>query len=178
MSPLLQQGLDDFLYPEPKELQRRLANETGPRFRQLNRAVVQLLDEFSLVAFTPLDIKDEERWEGRPSGQERLGQEAQWQWQKIGRERGRSGSRRKVRGMNGKRSTWQEVGGAVAGTAEIKMAWLGVAVAGTTEDQQAGLEPQAQGQPLPAATVLLGRQMPGMPPQPAQGGHKGGWPTQ
>jgi len=54
------QGLDDFLYPEPKELQRRLANETGPRFRQLNRAVVQLLDEFSLVAFTPLDIKDEE----------------------------------------------------------------------------------------------------------------------
>ena len=32
----------------------------GPRFRRLNAAVSQLLDEFSLVSFLPLDITDDE----------------------------------------------------------------------------------------------------------------------
>lgn len=32
----------------------------APRFRALNAAVAQLLDEFSLVSFLQLDISDEE----------------------------------------------------------------------------------------------------------------------
>lgn len=34
--------------------------QTGPHFRRLNDAVVQLLDDFSMVTFTPLDVSDEE----------------------------------------------------------------------------------------------------------------------
>ncbi|EFN59536.1 hypothetical protein CHLNCDRAFT_48498 [Chlorella variabilis] len=35
-------------------------NKTGPHFRRLNDSVVQLLDDFSMVTFTPLDISEEE----------------------------------------------------------------------------------------------------------------------
>ena len=52
--------LDDFLFPDPALLLNRLTMTTGPRFRALNKAVVSLLDEFSLVNFVPLDITDEE----------------------------------------------------------------------------------------------------------------------
>lgn len=53
-------ALDDFLIPEPRTLLGRLAESTGPRFTALNRRVVSLLDEFSLVSFVPLNIKEEE----------------------------------------------------------------------------------------------------------------------
>lgn len=52
--------LDDFLIPDPQLLLPQLAASTGPRFRQLNGAMGQLLDEYSLVAFLPLDIQDED----------------------------------------------------------------------------------------------------------------------
>jgi GTPase SAR1 family protein len=52
--------LDDFLFPDPTLLLNRLTMTTGPRFRALNKAVVSLLDEFSLVNFVPLNIADED----------------------------------------------------------------------------------------------------------------------
>lgn len=44
----------------PVSVLRSLSASTGPRFRRLNAAVASLLDEYSLVSFTPLDISDEE----------------------------------------------------------------------------------------------------------------------
>lgn len=44
----------------PAPLPRRLSESMAPRFRALNAAVAQLLDEFSLVSFLQLDITDEE----------------------------------------------------------------------------------------------------------------------
>jgi hypothetical protein len=41
-------------------MRHELDRQTGPAFRRLNDAVVQLLDDFSMVTFTPLDISDEE----------------------------------------------------------------------------------------------------------------------
>jgi len=58
----LQADVDEFLFPEPRMLLERLSASTGPRFAALNMAVGQLLEEFSLVSFVPLDITDEERW--------------------------------------------------------------------------------------------------------------------
>lgn len=36
------------------------AMQTGPAFARLNDAVIQLLDDFSMVTFTPLDVSEEE----------------------------------------------------------------------------------------------------------------------
>ena len=52
--------VEDFLVPDPGFLEARLAASTAPRFRALNAAVAQLLDEFSLVSFLQLDISDED----------------------------------------------------------------------------------------------------------------------
>lgn len=57
----MQKEIEEFLVPEPRHLLGRLTASTGPRFEALNRAVAALLDEFSLVSFVPLDIKDENR---------------------------------------------------------------------------------------------------------------------
>lgn len=61
LTPPMQRGLEEFLYPDSNQLLARLTASTGPRFRALNRSVAMLLDEFSLVSFVPLDISDEER---------------------------------------------------------------------------------------------------------------------
>ena len=53
-------AVEDFLIPDPGFLEARLAESTAPRFRALNAAVAQLLDEFSLVSFLQLDISDED----------------------------------------------------------------------------------------------------------------------
>lgn len=52
--------VEQFLFPDAQMLNDQLADTTGPRFRKLNRAMTQLLDEFSLVSFLPLDITDED----------------------------------------------------------------------------------------------------------------------
>jgi len=39
----------------------RLSSSTGPRFAALNAAIGQMLEEFSLVSFVPMDVTDEER---------------------------------------------------------------------------------------------------------------------
>lgn len=54
------EALESFRFPDPMEMRHELDKQTGPRFRKLNDAVVALLDDFSMVTFTPLDISDEE----------------------------------------------------------------------------------------------------------------------
>lgn len=51
---------DNFLFPDGAQLRRALDESTAPRFRSLNAAVARLLDDYSMVAFTPLDISDED----------------------------------------------------------------------------------------------------------------------
>ncbi|KAF5826743.1 GPN-loop GTPase [Dunaliella salina] len=55
--------VEEFLFPEPRILLDRLSASTGPRFAALNVAIGQMLEEFSLVSFVPLDINDEESME-------------------------------------------------------------------------------------------------------------------
>lgn len=57
----MQKHLDDFLIPDPPILLAALSASTGPRFRALNTAVAGLLEQYSLVSFTGLDITDEDR---------------------------------------------------------------------------------------------------------------------
>lgn len=52
--------LDSYLFPDALELRHALGESTGPRFSALNDVIVNLLDEFAMVSFTPLDIGDEE----------------------------------------------------------------------------------------------------------------------
>ena len=51
---------ESFLFPDSMHLRRALDEQTRPKFRSLNAAVAQLLDDFSMVAFAPLDNTDEE----------------------------------------------------------------------------------------------------------------------
>jgi hypothetical protein len=51
---------EDYLFPDAAHLRAALDASTGPRFAALNAAVARLLDDFSMVAFVPLDIGDEE----------------------------------------------------------------------------------------------------------------------
>lgn len=59
-APRAQEALDSFRFPDAAEMRHELDRQTGPAFRRLNDAVVQLLDDFSMVTFTPLDISEEE----------------------------------------------------------------------------------------------------------------------
>lgn len=49
--------LHRFFFPDPALLAERLSAETKPRFYRLNAALVQLIDEFDMVNFLPLNIK-------------------------------------------------------------------------------------------------------------------------
>jgi len=51
---------ESFLFPDASHLRHALDLQMGSRFLALNSAVCQLLDEYSLVTFTPLDVTDEE----------------------------------------------------------------------------------------------------------------------
>jgi len=53
--------VDDFVYPDSRDLLAGLAGSTGPRFRALNKVVADLVDGYGMVAFAPLDISDEGR---------------------------------------------------------------------------------------------------------------------
>lgn len=57
---LMQAALDEYLIPEASGLAQELDKNTSPGFRKLNRAVAQLMDEWSMVAFVALDYSDEE----------------------------------------------------------------------------------------------------------------------
>lgn len=54
------EALEPHLIPDALELRHALHAATGARFSALNDAIVGLLDEFAMVSFTPLDIRDEE----------------------------------------------------------------------------------------------------------------------
>lgn len=51
--------LDDFLNPEPHMLLSLLNREMAPRFEKLNKALIDLVDEYSMVSFIPLDLRKE-----------------------------------------------------------------------------------------------------------------------
>ena len=57
---IMQAALNDYLIPEASSLAQELDKNTSPGFRKLNRAVAQLMDEWSMVAFVALDYSDEE----------------------------------------------------------------------------------------------------------------------
>lgn len=57
---MLQKALEQFLYPETRLLLDELQASTGSRFRKLNEAISQLIDDWSMISFTPLDYSEED----------------------------------------------------------------------------------------------------------------------
>ncbi|XP_021733884.1 GPN-loop GTPase 3-like [Chenopodium quinoa] len=51
--------LDDFLSPEPQMLLSQLNRRMAPQFEKLNKALIDLVDEYSMVSFIPLDLRKE-----------------------------------------------------------------------------------------------------------------------
>lgn len=51
--------LHRFFFPDPSLLTEKLSAETKPKFYRLNQALVQLIDEFDMVNFIPLNLKKE-----------------------------------------------------------------------------------------------------------------------
>lgn len=51
--------LHRFFFPDPSLLSERLSQHTKPKFYRLNEALVQLIDEFDMVNFIPLNLKRE-----------------------------------------------------------------------------------------------------------------------
>ena len=49
-----------FLFPDGHRMREALDAHTGRRFASLNAAVARLLDDYSMVAFVPLNIQDEQ----------------------------------------------------------------------------------------------------------------------
>lgn len=52
--------LHRFFFPDPALLAERLSAATRPRFYRLNEALVQLIDEFDMVNFIPLNLRKEQ----------------------------------------------------------------------------------------------------------------------
>ena len=46
--------------PDLSDLMSTLSAQTGPRFRRLNAAMAGLLDDYSMIGFSALDVSDEE----------------------------------------------------------------------------------------------------------------------
>ena len=55
-----QTGLDELLVPDLGDLMSTLSAQTGPRFRRLNAAMAGLLDDYSMIGFSALDVSDED----------------------------------------------------------------------------------------------------------------------
>lgn len=51
--------LDDYLNPEPQFLLSELNSRMGTKFQKLNKALIELVDEYSMVSFIPLDLRKE-----------------------------------------------------------------------------------------------------------------------
>ncbi|KAL1917486.1 uncharacterized protein VTP21DRAFT_3879 [Calcarisporiella thermophila] len=52
--------LERYFNPDPLLLVESANAQTSPRFHELNRAIVQLIDDYNMVGFLPLNIKDED----------------------------------------------------------------------------------------------------------------------
>ena len=56
----MQRVLEVFLQPDTRLLLEDLHGSTGARFRRLNESIAQLIDDWSMISYTPLDYSDEE----------------------------------------------------------------------------------------------------------------------
>ena len=56
----MQRTLEQFLQPDTRLLLEDLQAGTGARFRKLNEAIAQLIDDWSMISYTPLDYSDED----------------------------------------------------------------------------------------------------------------------
>lgn len=52
-------GINDYLDPEPTVLLAELNQCMAPQFQKLNKALIELVDEYSMVSFMPLDLRKE-----------------------------------------------------------------------------------------------------------------------
>ncbi|KAI5480786.1 hypothetical protein MNV49_007193 [Pseudohyphozyma bogoriensis] len=52
--------VERFLDPDSELLRESANKETNPKFHQLNSALVQLIEDFNMVQFLPLDVTDED----------------------------------------------------------------------------------------------------------------------
>lgn len=51
--------IEDYLNPEPRFLLSELNQRMAPQFGKLNKALIELVDEYSMVSFLPLDLRKE-----------------------------------------------------------------------------------------------------------------------
>ncbi|KAG7014571.1 hypothetical protein SDJN02_24749 [Cucurbita argyrosperma subsp. argyrosperma] len=51
--------IDDFLNPEPQVLLSELNQRMAPQFSKLNKALIELVDDYNMVSFVPLDLRKE-----------------------------------------------------------------------------------------------------------------------
>lgn len=51
--------IEDFLNPEPQVLLSVLNQRMAPQFSKLNKALIELVDEYNMVSFVPLDLRKE-----------------------------------------------------------------------------------------------------------------------
>ncbi|TYJ26160.1 hypothetical protein E1A91_A07G099500v1 [Gossypium mustelinum] len=49
----------NYLDPEPHHLLSELNERMAPRFKKLNKSLIELVDEYSMVSFIPLDLRKE-----------------------------------------------------------------------------------------------------------------------
>ncbi|KAG4303109.1 hypothetical protein PCK1_000447 [Pneumocystis canis] len=59
-SQICKSDLKRYLNPDPFLLIDDVNTKTNPRYHDLNRAIVQLIDDFHMVSFLPLNIHDED----------------------------------------------------------------------------------------------------------------------
>ncbi|KAE8708094.1 GPN3-like protein [Hibiscus syriacus] len=51
--------VEKYLDPEPHHLLSELNERMAPRFKKLNKSLIELVDEYSMVSFIPLDLRKE-----------------------------------------------------------------------------------------------------------------------
>ncbi|KAJ2746570.1 hypothetical protein H4S06_005218, partial [Coemansia sp. BCRC 34490] len=56
----LRNNMDRYFDPDPLLLAEDANMYTSTRFKELNEALARLIDEFSMVSFLPLNVKDED----------------------------------------------------------------------------------------------------------------------
>ncbi|XP_043690141.1 GPN-loop GTPase 3-like [Telopea speciosissima] len=54
--------IEDYLNPETQFLLSELNEQMAPQFEKLNKALIELVDEYSMVNFGPLDLRKESRY--------------------------------------------------------------------------------------------------------------------
>ncbi|RAL47800.1 unnamed protein product [Cuscuta campestris] len=52
-------GIDEYLNPDPQFLLAELNRRMAPQYRKLNKSLIELIDQYSMVDFQPLDLRKE-----------------------------------------------------------------------------------------------------------------------